>query len=103
MKLTTVEEVKTKCPKCSGKGTLYFYQHRDGGLCYRCRGSGEGRTQYVERPLTDSEVLKALEENGVYIEYIEEIREGHPEDWLEHFFRERPDSMPIYRQMLAMI
>lgn len=28
------------CGKCGGKGTIFFYLHVDGGICYDCEGRG---------------------------------------------------------------
>ena len=28
------------CPQCEGRGRIARYRHLNGGLCYRCNGSG---------------------------------------------------------------
>lgn len=33
--------VDPKCRKCGGSGWLYYYSHVDGGICFRCSGSGD--------------------------------------------------------------
>lgn len=32
--------VANKCPKCAGHGRLPQFQHRKGGTCFTCGGSG---------------------------------------------------------------
>lgn len=32
---------ENKCPECGGTGILTHYLHHDGGICYKCKGSGK--------------------------------------------------------------
>ena len=31
------------CPNCGGSGVVTWAMHHDGGICYRCKGTGKGR------------------------------------------------------------
>ena len=91
MKLTkTVQwSESVKCPKCRGTGHLYWYQHKEGGRCFRCGGSGEiGEViTFKEVPLTDDEVIAALQDKGFSVMLIEPVVPDG-EDWLEIFMSE---------------
>jgi len=32
--------VKEPCPRCNGKGHLFQYKHKQGGVCFKCGGHG---------------------------------------------------------------
>jgi hypothetical protein len=32
--------IEHPCPRCSGRGRIYYYSHIDSGICFRCGGSG---------------------------------------------------------------
>lgn len=34
------------CPKCDGKGKIYYYYHVKGGICFLCNGTGSYRTHW---------------------------------------------------------
>ena len=38
-----------KCPKCGGTGSIYYYAHVEGGVCFLCGGSGVHPTQVIVR------------------------------------------------------
>ena len=31
------------CPRCGGAGYIPGYEHVEGGICFMCEGSGEGK------------------------------------------------------------
>lgn len=37
-----------KCPKCGGSGHIYGYEHVEGGMCFKCRGTGMGSQTWKE-------------------------------------------------------
>lgn len=38
----------SSCPKCGGRGYIYGYEHIDGGRCFKCGGTGTGRTRIIK-------------------------------------------------------
>jgi hypothetical protein len=43
--MTTTQTTTAACGKCDGRGTLWFWGHRDNGRCYACAGSGQVTAQ----------------------------------------------------------
>lgn len=39
----------TRCPKCGGTGYLKYYVHVEGGVCFRCGGTGRHDTKMLVR------------------------------------------------------
>ena len=37
-----------KCPRCGGRGYLYGYEHIEGGVCFKCGGTGLGSQSWKE-------------------------------------------------------
>lgn len=37
------------CPKCAGKGWIVGYEHVEGGICFKCGGSGYHPYTFIER------------------------------------------------------
>lgn len=65
MKTTVTEFATRPCAKCGGAGFLSAYQHRKGGVCFRCGGTGKDEQLIaVERDMSDEEVVAALAAAG---------------------------------------
>jgi len=43
--MTTTQTTTAACGKCDGKGTLWFWSHRENGRCYSCGGAGQVAVQ----------------------------------------------------------
>ena len=65
--MTTTETTTAACGKCDGKGTLWFWGHRDAGRCYACGGAG----QVAARSLTAVQHarLNAAHTLGLFTDY----------------------------------
>jgi len=33
--------MKTACPRCEGHGNIKSYKHVEGGICFKCAGTGQ--------------------------------------------------------------
>lgn len=51
-----------KCPKCGGTGYLHCYDYVEGGICFKCNGSGIFPHSWVEYT---AEYAKVLEERRI--------------------------------------
>ena len=40
---------ESNCPKCGGKGKIYYYAHVEGGICFKCGGTGVFHHKIIER------------------------------------------------------
>lgn len=49
-----------KCDKCGGNGVIWYYSHVDGGVCFDCGGSGEGKER-IEKEYTPEYAAKLKE------------------------------------------
>lgn len=71
-RLTVTEYKPLACAKCGGAGRVSAFQRIKGGECFRCGGTGTDPEMVVsERPLTDGEVLAALERAGMPVVFPE--------------------------------
>lgn len=58
------------CPKCGGKGYLYCYGHIEGGVCFKCGGTGKGSQTWKEytpeyaQKLADRRAARAQAKSG---------------------------------------
>lgn len=68
MSNATNKTVSVECGKCEGKGNLWFWGHRDNGVCYQCKGtgkvSGQSMTARQQARLQASCDLDSLAECG---------------------------------------
>lgn len=39
---------EVKCPRCGGSGYIYGYEHVEGGICFKCNGSGRYEHSWKE-------------------------------------------------------
>ena len=39
--MTTTQTTTAACGKCDGKGSLWWWSHRENGRCYACLGAGQ--------------------------------------------------------------
>lgn len=50
-----------RCPKCGGTGRIWVFSHVEGGVCFKCDGSGVTEKPRVEKIMTEEYAAK-LEE-----------------------------------------
>ena len=67
MEIMTAEYKPSRCPKCGGTGNLPHYHHHQAGVCFKCNGTGQGKPVRLERPMTDDEVISAMEARGILV------------------------------------
>lgn len=68
MEHTTLDQFQRDCPRCEGEGYIFQFSRINGGVCYRCKGSGaDSRSTWLEvmkcdaiRPIADTGRHQAL-------------------------------------------
>lgn len=77
----------TKCARCDGRGKIDYFYHVDGGICFKCGGSGIGKkreikiytTEYyqkLESRRLERQKAKAPEENKSFFQKMGFSEEG---------------------------
>jgi hypothetical protein len=65
---TTQQTERIECGKCEGRGRLWWWGHRDQGVCYWCKGTGElGRA--VPRAARDIARMQAAHTLDAFVDY----------------------------------
>jgi hypothetical protein len=65
MNLTITELRSIPCTKCSGRGRIPQFAHRNGGECFRCGATSIDPVMVATtRDMTDDEVVSALDMAG---------------------------------------
>lgn len=62
--------VDTRCPKCGRTGYLQYYVHVDGGICFKCGGSGEGIRKIIVRTVEYAEKLRIRREKALAVKAV---------------------------------
>lgn len=98
MTTTITEYSRRHCSRCGGEGRISAFQHRKGGECFRCGGSGLDPVMVeTTRAMTDEEVLAALAAAGFPVIFAERPATG---DFLADLFLS-PDELAERAAVMA--
>lgn len=76
--------VDNVCPKCDGKGYISYYNFNEGGMCFKCNGTGTHITKWKEYT---EEYQKILDEKRLQ-KYVNETSEYNHNFLLKNNFNE---------------
>ena len=68
---------ESNCPKCGGKGKIYYYAHVEGGICFKCGGTGVFHHKIIERTPEYEEKLR--------LRRLEKARKNAPQRNKDYF------------------